>query len=186
MDPVTEEISHLNFEGREEGEKVILFLRPHAIILVPGFILAFFLLLVPLFLGPLLIFLGIDFSFLTPGQRILAIVFWYVLVASFAYYKFLFWYFNIYILTNERVIDFDFRGILHKEIALATLSHLEDVSPKTIGFFGTFFNFGNVHIQTAGEKTEFEFHHVARPEKVAARILEEARIEEGEAPGVVA
>lgn len=88
-------------------------------------------------------------------------------------------------MTNERIIDFDFRGILHKETAYANLGQIQDVSPKVIGFFGTFFHFGNIFIQTAAAKNEFEFHAVERPDDVARAILEQVRLEEGEKPGEI-
>ena len=89
-------------------------------------------------------------------------------------------------MTNERIVDFDFRGILHKETSYANLNQVQDVSPKVIGFFGTFFHYGNIFVQTAAAKPEFEFHHVARPDNVAKEILEQVRLEAGEPPGVIA
>ena len=113
-------------------------------------------------------------------------LFWLLVTAGYAFYKFIFWYFNVYLVTNERIIDFDFRGILHKETSFAKLGQIQDVSPKVIGFFGTFFHYGNIFIQTAAERPEFEFHNVAMPEKVAQAILEQARLEEKEPPGEIA
>lgn len=174
------------FDIQEEGEKIILLLRAHLITLVPTIALIFVLLLVPLFFTPILNLLGIDvFDSLGANEVILLTFGWYLFVFGFSFYKFIFWYFNVYMLTNERVVDFDFKGILHKETAYAPLGQIQDVSPKMIGFFGTVFHFGNVFIQTAGEKPEFEFHHVARPDDVAKAILVEVRKEAGEPPGKI-
>ena len=82
-------------------------------------------------------------------------------------------------------MDFDYRGILHIETAYANLDQIQDVSPKIIGFFGTLFHFGNVFLQTAGERPEFEFHHVVKPDEVSSRILEEVRLESAEVPGEI-
>ena len=176
----------VTFEGQESGEKIILLLRAHLIILVPAVLTIIFLLLVPLLVPSLLGLLGVDLSdSLTVGQTFLLIFFWYLFVFGFTLYKFIFWYFNVYLLTNERIIDFDFRGLLHKETSYAKLNQIQDISPKMIGFFGTFFHFGNIFIQTAAARPEFEFHYVPRPNEVAQEILEQVRLEEGEAPGVV-
>lgn len=177
----------VSFEGQETGEKILLLLRPHIVTLIPPAFITIVLILVPFFLPPVLDALGIGLgNFLNATQIFLITVFWYLFVFGYAFYNFLFWYFNVYLLTNERIVDFDFRGILHKEISYAKLMQIEDVSPKMIGFFGTFFNYGNVFIQTAGTKPEFEFEKVARPDDVAQEILEQIRSEEGEAPGIVA
>ena len=177
----------VTFEGQEAGEEIILLLRQHVITLVPAFIITIFFMLIPFIVSSILLVVGINLSdLLTSAQIFLITVFWYLFVFGYAFYRLLFWYFNVYLLTNERIVDFDFRGILHKEISYAGLGQIEDVSPKMIGFFGTFFNFGNVFIQTAGAKNEFEFEKVARPDDVAQEISEQVRAEQGEAPGVVA
>lgn len=174
------------FEGQEKGEKVILFLRPHIVTLLPSLFLIMFLLLLPILAGSIGALINIDLSFLSPGQRFLTVVFWYLVVFSYALYRFIFWYFNIYVLTNERILDFDFKGLLHKEISYARLGQIQDVSPKMRGFFSTFFHFGNVFVQTAAERPEFEFHHVANPDFVAQKIQEQVRHEESEKPGEIA
>lgn len=177
----------VTFEGQESGEKIILLLRAHIVTLVPSAFIITFLLLVPLLLPGVLGLLGVELEgILTAGQSFLLVFFWYLFVFGFTLYKFIFWYFNVYLLTNERVVDFDFRGLLHKETSYANLNQIQDVSPKMIGFFSTFFHFGDVFIQTAAARPEFEFHHVPRPNEVAQAILEQVRLEEGEAPGVIA
>lgn len=177
----------VTFEDQEKGEKIILLLRAHIVTLIPAFIQIIILSILPFFILPVLAFLRIDIAqSLSAGQVFWLTVIWYLFVFGFTFYKFIFWYFNVYLLTNERIVDFDFRGILHKETAYANLNQIQDVSPKIIGFFGTFFHFGNVFIQTAAAKNEFEFLNVARPDSVAKEILEQVRLEEGEKPGDIA
>lgn len=172
------------FDGQEGGEKIILFLRPHVVTLIPPLLITIFLILVPFLVPAFLDLLNIDLAnSLNAAQTFLLTVFWYLVVAGYAFYKFIFWYFNVYLLTNERIVDFDFRGILQKEISYAELPQIEDVSPKIIGFFGTFFNYGNVFVQTAGTNPEFEFINVARPDLVAQEILKQVRLEEAPGPG---
>ncbi len=176
----------VTFETQEEGEKIILLLRAHLVTLVPVILFTIFLVIVPFFVSPVLLLLRVDIANTFSGvQLLLLIVFWYLLVFGFAFYRFLFWYFNVYLLTNERIVDFDFKGILSKQISYTILRNIEDVTPKTIGFFGTFFNYGDVLIQTAGEAREFDFEKVPRPNDVAELILIEVRKEEQEAPGEV-
>jgi len=177
----------MQFEGQETGENILLLLRAHIVTLIPPALITVFFTAVPFFVGFLLVLIGVDLStFLNSGQMFLVGLFWYLFVFAYAFYKFIFWYFNVYLVTNERIVDFDFKGLLHKETSYAKLSQIEDISPKTLGFFGTFFNYGDVFIQTAAERPEFEFHHVPRPNRVAEVVHQEVRKEEGEAPGVIA
>lgn len=177
----------VSFETQEKGEQIILLLRAHVVTLIPAILEIIFFILIPIVLPTFLKFVGIDlFASIAARQVFWIYVSWYLFVFGFTFYKFIFWYFNVYLLTNERIVDFDFRGILHKETAYANLNQIQDVSPKIIGFFGTFFHYGNVFIQTAAAKNEFEFQDVARPDSVAKDILEQVRLEEAEAPGAIA
>jgi len=178
--------SGVSFDTQEKGEKIILLVRQHLVSQIGAWLEILGLLLLPVFIGPALVFLRVGiFDYFGPGQVFWLGVFWYLFCFGFAFFKFLHWYFNVYLLTNERIIDFDYKGVLHIETAYANLNQIQDVSPKIIGFFGTFFHYGNVFVQTAGEKQEFEFHHVAKPDEVARRILTEVRLEASEAPGEI-
>lgn len=176
----------VTFESQEAGEEIILLLRAHIVTLIPSIIVFVFLALLPVLILGILGFFGLSVAnLLGPTQLLIVLVFWYMLVFAYGVYRFIFWYFNVYILTNERIIDFDFKGILHKQASYAKLQQIEDVSPKMIGFFSTFFNYGDVFVQTAGESPEFEFLKVPHPDEVATKILEEVRKEESEAPGEI-
>lgn len=177
----------MSFEGQEDGERVVLLLRAHLVTLVPALLLVIFLVFVPFLFPSILSLLEVNLTGVwTALQTFLVVLFWYLLVFAYAFYKFIFWYFNIYLVTNERIVDFDFRGLLHKETSYANLAQIQDITPKTIGFFGTFFHYGDIFVQTAGTVPEIEFHHVPRPNEVVKKILEERRREEGEAPGEIA
>lgn len=174
------------FDTQEKGEKIILMLRQHLVTQIGAVLEVLALFILPFVVGPLVILLGIDIFDTLSGRQLFWIgVFWYLFTFGFAFYKFIHWYFNVYLLTNERIVDFDYRGILHIETAYANLNQIQDVSPKIIGFFGIFFHYGNVYLQTAGERQEFEFHHVAQPDEASKRILEEVRLESAEAPGEI-
>lgn len=175
----------MSFDEQEKGEKIILLLRQHIVTQLGAVLETILFILIPFLIGPLAAAISIDIA-LSAGQIFWVVVFWYLLTFGFAFYKFIFWYFNVYLLTNERVVDFDFKGILHKETAYANLNQIQDVTPKVVGFFGTFFHFGSVFLQTAASKPEFEFHHVERPDEVAQVILEQVRKEEAEVPGEIA
>ncbi len=176
----------VTFESQEAGEFIVLLLRAHIATLIPPIIGFILLVIFPVILLAVLSIFGISIaSFLGPTQFLLVLIFWYMVVFAYGLYRFIFWYFNVYILTNERIVDFDFKGILHKQASYAKLGQIQDVSPKMVGFFSTFFNFGDVYIQTAGERQEFEFMKVPQPDGVARKILEEVRKEEGEAPGEI-
>lgn len=176
----------VSFETQQKDEKIILMLRAHIVTLTGAILEILFLAILPV-LVVLLNFSGFDpYSAFVARQIFWIHLSWYLFTFGFAFYKLIFWYFNVYLVTNERIVDFDFRGILHKETAYANLNQIQDVTPKVVGFFQTFFHYGNVFIQTAAAKNEFEFHAVEKPDTVAREILEQVRREETEAGGKIA
>lgn len=162
----------VKFETQEKGEKVVLMLRKHAITNVPWILIAVLLALAPNVLAffPLLDFLPLRF-------QIVALIFWYLIVTAFVLESFLTWFFNVYIVTDERVVDIDFNNLIYREVTDAKLDKIQDVTYTMGGVVRTVFNYGDVLIQTAGTVPSIEFEAVPNPAEVA-RILQELRTEE--------
>lgn len=171
----------VSFDEQDEGEDIILLLRAHIVTLVPDLLEVIVLFILPFVAVPIGTAIGFDLrATFSGGQMALLLLSWYLFLFGLIFYKFIFWYFNVYLLTNERVVDFDFKGIVDQKTSYAYLRQVQDVSPSVVGFFGTFFHFGNVFIETAGEKPEFDFMNVARPDDVAREILEQRKQVESE------
>ncbi len=167
---------HLRFETQEKQEIIVLFLRQHLIVLIPWLILGVILFFMPTILFPLVYrFLSKSWTIPT-GYVIVGTIFWYVLTFGFVLSKFLFWFFNIFIVTNERIVDIDFINLLHKDISETQLERVQDISYKTSGILATMFNFGDVTIQTAGEVPNFIFERVPKPSEVVDVISDGAKL----------
>lgn len=162
----------VRFENQEEEEKIVLLLRMHWLTNVPWVILAIILLLAPLVLRffPLI-------SFLPPRYQLASLILWYLLLAAFVFERFLTWFFNVYIITDERIVDIDFYNLLYKEVSDAKIDKIQDITYKMGGAIRAIFNFGDVFIQTAGTELNFEFRAVPRPDRVV-KILQELRTQE--------
>jgi hypothetical protein len=163
----------ISFEIQDHDEKIILVLRQHPITQVKSVII---LLLAFLFVPWLLRISGLINVF--PDQFKLAFyIFLFVLFLGMAFRLFLLWFFNVYIITDERIIDVDFLSMIYKNISTAKTENIEDVTKKTSGIMASLFDYGTILIQTAATKNEFEFEHVPHPAKVV-RLLNELVLEE--------
>lgn len=162
----------VKFETQEKEEKIVLMLRKHIVTNVSWMIIAVLLALAPNVLSffPLIDFLPIRF-------QIVALIFWYLIVTAFVLESFLTWFFNVYIVTDERVVDIDFNNLIYREVTDAKLDKIQDVTYTLGGVIRTIFNYGDVMIQTAGTVPSIEFEAVPNPAEVA-RILQELRTEE--------
>jgi len=79
--------------------------------------------------------------------------------------------------TDERVVDVDFKSLVYKNISEAKIDKIEDVTYRQGGLIQSFFDFGTVAIQTAAEKREFEFELVSQPSRLA-KILNRLIVQE--------
>jgi hypothetical protein len=158
-----------NFIERDENEEIYLAVRPHPIINLSWALVAIIMFFTPLLFKYLTFLSSIplryQFSF---------ILFWYLITFIYVFQQFLSWYFNLFVVTNQRVVDIGFTNLLNKHFAEANLDMIQDVSSSVRGLFGTFFNFGDVLVQTASEVNQITFEKVPNPEKII-RLLKELR-----------
>ncbi len=151
----------IEFAGEDEGEKIVLLLRRHLITNIHWLFVAILLFFAPFPTSYILSSIGV-----LPLPYLYASVltlFWYLIVVTFIFENYLNWYFNVYIVTDKRLIDVDFLGSLNVSVAEAPLSKVQDVTYTVQGISQTMFNYGDVNVQTAAEKPEVEFELVPRP-----------------------
>lgn len=161
------------FPGQQENEEVILVIRQHWIVFVSRFLLWFLF---------VVILMGLDYFIpsyapilLTPPySNVLALLknVYLMFLMLGLLMVWIIYYLNLQIVTNERVVDIDQHSLLHHKISEVYLSRVQDVTAEVDGLFPTFFNYGNVHIQTAGETERFVFSRIANPAAVAKLIAD--------------
>jgi hypothetical protein len=160
--------SEIQFEDQEANEQILLLLRRHFITNVPWIFFAVLMLLVPLLLIPLLQS-DIVSSFLdlvSPAFLFVALALYYLIVIGFILNEYATWFFQVGLITNIRVVDVDFNTLLSRNIAYTDLTDIVDTEAHQRGLLQGIFNFGNVGIQTAGVKANFEFTSIPLPNKV--------------------
>lgn len=168
----------IKFETQEKGEEIILFLRQHPILNVSWIAITILLAAAPI----LLTFFPI-FNFLPARFQFIGILAWYLFVLAFSLEKFLNWLFDVYIVTDRRIVDVDFFDLINKQVSETSLDKIQDTTFRLGGLFGTLFNYGDVLIQTAGTVPNFEFENVPSPGRVV-KTLEEVRDKRKESDGV--
>lgn len=155
----------VSFQTQKEKESIILFLRSHLITNLSWIIFAIILICLPLAIISFTPLFKIDFLS-TPAANRFTIIFtllYYLLVFSYVFVSFLHWFYNVFIVTSERIVDIDYSDIVVHNIAVTSLSHVQDVNYAQSGFISTFFNYGNLFVQTAGTEMNFEALSVPKP-----------------------
>ena len=161
----------IRFDQQEDDEEIELFLRRHVATNTPWVLASIFF-----FALPFLIVLGdIAFQFgittnLPPQIGAGLIIIWYMLVAAYVIENFLFWYFNIYIITNKNLVDINYTSLLSRSVVEVKIEDVQSQKSKIQGILRQIFNFGNVVVETAAENQRIDFEDVPKPDLVADRI----------------
>ena len=173
---MSQHFSRYHFKGQREGEEIIEVVHRHWFNIAAHYIVVFFFCLVlfgSVFLLPLLFpdlastETAIIFLFL---QNLFVLVFWL--------YSFLIWidyYFDVWIITNERVVNIEQKGLFVREVSELRFNKVQDVTTEVKGLIPTMLNFGEVHVQTAAEEDRFLFHAVPDPYRLRDVIMRRVR-----------
>ncbi|NTV40761.1 MAG: PH domain-containing protein [Candidatus Moranbacteria bacterium] len=156
--------SKFHFKGVGENEEIIKVLHRNWFYLLQQF---FFLLLLFLVFLFSMDFIPVFFSgvfgtqskeFMSFFDNFFFLIFWI--------YGFLIWidyYFDIWIITTERIVNIEQRGMFARKVSEMEYSKMQDITAEVVGFFPTIINYGDVRVQTAAEDKEFVFRTISDP-----------------------
>ena len=162
--------SGLTFQNQEPGETIILFVRRHFITNVPWLVITFLLSIAPFILLPFFQTLTI-LPFTIPDRlSLLLFFFFFLIVFAYGFANFLNWFYNIGIVTDRNILDIDYSELVNVHISATRVTQIEDVSYQQGGFFKTFFDYGDVYIQTAATNPDFEFLRIPHPARAVDLI----------------
>lgn len=159
--------SVVSFNDKNEDEVLLLFLRKHLITNLPWILKALLMAAVPIIFEVLNSFGYFTVTLLTPEVKTLIYAFYYFFIfAGYVFVNYMTWFYNISLVTNERIVDIDFSDLVFENVSATKLSQVEDVNYKQIGLARSIFDYGDILVQTAASTDEFQFASVPHPEKV--------------------
>jgi hypothetical protein len=158
---------NLSFHGKEKDEEVVLVVRAHWIVYLPQMLVTLLVLALPWVIAALT-----NSVFKNIPIFIALLITSFLIALSIVVSAILRWYYNVSIITDQRVIDLDFPNIMSHTMSEAQLEKIEDVTHKQIGLLGSFFDVGSVYIQTAGTAQNIEFTNIPRPRDVQDILID--------------
>ena len=161
------------FQAQRPNEIILLLLRRHFITNLTWILTAIIFSLIPI----VFIVLSSRLTLLTviqiPRQfAIILVLFYYLILFSYVFVNFITWFYNVFLVTNERVVDVDYSNIVVHNVAETRVRQIEDVHYVQSGFIRALFNFGDIFIQTAGAEKIFEALAVPKPREAASIIAD--------------
>lgn len=160
----------------EPGEHVVLQARKHWFLflgeLLPYAIFAVIPFALPklIVLAPPIAHYAALFEYKTVLMRAVLGV-WLLVIWTSAWGSFTRYFLNVWVLTNQRIVDIKQHGYFNREVSSLFLSRIQDVTTNVAGVLPSLLGIGNIKVQTAGEDVEFVMHGIPRPEQMRDVIL---------------
>lgn len=165
--------SKYHFKDMGESEEIVMVLHRNWFYLLQQYFLI--LLVSGIFYGSILVVPEYFPDFLRGLDKPVSLFAQNFFMLSIWIYGFLIWvdyYFDIWIVTNQRIINIEQKGMFTRKVSEMTYAKMQDISTEVIGFIPTMLNYGDVRVQTAGENENFIFRTISDPYHVKTVIAQ--------------
>lgn len=159
------------FPGQEPNEQIIRLMRRHWLVLFKIIFLYFILILLPLVVKNLISYTNLSNSSITITTLGLFLSLYYFFTLTMFFRAWLDYYLDIWIITSERVVNIEQKGLFARKISAFRLYRIQDVTAEVKGILPTFFHYGNVQVQTAGAEQNFIFKQISDPYTVTKTLI---------------
>jgi len=162
------------FPGQRKGERVYLILHRHILSFIgPGLIGLVMIILPPLAFLVINFFNYLVLEIHPSDYKIIILIGsgYLLFCVGFLLIAWMDYYLDLYIVTDRRIIDVSQKGLFSRSLSAVDLVDVEDVRALETGFLSTFFDYGDLYVQTAGKTRNVDFHQVPNPYSLARKIM---------------
>lgn len=148
------------FPGQHPGEEVQIVFRQHPVVLRRQLIygmLAMLVGVVPLLLFPLSD-LAFNILLITP-----------VLVLAYWFYYWMGWYYSVYIVTTQRLIDIRQHGLFNRKVSEVGFDKVQSINYHVKGIQAALLKFGDITVQTY--TSEWVLQDIHHPEEIHSEMM---------------
>jgi len=161
-----------HFPGQHKDEEIIFLLRRHPIVLLGKIlVISFFLFILIVFWIKGAEYLPVFFEEPYLNFSIFVSLLSLLFIWLYAFIVWVDYYLDLWILTNERLLDIEQKGLFYRVISELRLNRIQDITSEVRGFVPTFFHFGDISIQTAAEQGRFKLNQIPHPVEVRRTII---------------
>ena len=162
------EVHKKYFEDQFDDEEVLFMFRKHPVVMRKGLIISMFAILlgtVPALIKPELSYFYGGLA----GGFILAVILYLP--------SWIAWYYSVFIVTDQRLIQITQKGLFHRTVVDLTLAQIQMVNYQIAGLQETLLGFGTIMMQTyVGDLVIHDVHHPAEIQKKILKILRDRGI----------
>jgi len=161
------------FDDQFDDEEVLFVFRKHPIVMRKGLVIGMGAWLI----GPVYTLI---LTYARPHNPPSLTFFWLSLVFSILlgviilFPFWIAWYYSVFIVTDQRLIQITQKGLFHRTVVDLTLSQIQMVNYQIAGLQETMLGYGTIMMQTyVGDLVIHDVHHPAKIQKKILTILRE-------------
>ncbi len=154
---------HKYFADQLDDEEVLLVFRKHPIVMRKGLILG----MIAILLGTIPALIKPEYSYFFGGLAAGFVVGGLLMLPAW-----IGWYYSVFIVTNQRLIQITQKGLFHKSVVDVGINQIQMVNYEVAGLQETLLGFGTIMMQTyLGDLVIHDVHHPAKIQKKLLGIL---------------
>jgi hypothetical protein len=160
------------YPGQKSNEEIVLFIRRHWLGYIRWILLIVLMITLPTVV--MIILLQNESIAYTPSNK------HYFIVGISSYLYFIMaiflttwtdWYLDVTIVTKDHLINIKQSDLFNRSVSEQNLLRVQDVSSNMVGISQTYFRYGTVYVETAGEQPNFKMENIPKPHVVASTIM---------------
>jgi len=164
------------YPGQNSNEEIVLFIRSHWFAYLGWAAVVFIMTVMPVIVIGILIFYGAwnDIYNYNISSKFFIVTFlgaYYLFTLALFLTTWVDWYLDVTIITKGHLVIIRQDELFNRKVAEQSLLRVQDVSSQTNGIFESFFHFGTVYVETAGEQPNFKMTNIPNPTVVANTII---------------
>lgn len=154
-------------------ERVVYVLRRHWFTFLPKILIFVILSVIPpiLYLMITTLFPAVLLNDILVALGILFGSLYYLSILLFFYTEFIIFYLDMWVVTNDRIMDIEQLGLFSRTISELDLFRIQDVTTDVHGFFATLFDYGDVSVKTASSNVHIVFYKVPHPNTIRENLI---------------
>jgi len=100
-------------------------------------------------------------------------------LALYTFNRLLNWFYSVNIITDQRLIDFEFSDLGHKNIVECRLENIQSITLQNQGLLSFLFRLSTIKVLTSGDNPNVDFEFIENPTKTQNLISDLTRIAQG-------
>jgi hypothetical protein len=89
------------------------------------------------------------------------------------------WFYSVNIITDQRLIDFEFSDLGHKNIVECRLENIQSITLQNQGLLSFLFRLSTIKVLTSGDNPNVDFEFIENPTKTQNLISDLTKIAQG-------